>query len=239
MTTIHADGLTKQYRELTAVDDLTFTVRPGRVTGFVGPNGAGKTTTLRMLLGLTRPTAGSARFDARSYGELSNPARLIGASLDPNSFHPGRRGRNALCISAATIGASRQRVEEVLELVGLADAASRRVKTFSSGMLQRLSIADALIGDPEVLIFDEPTSGLDPGGIHWLRGFLRMLAGQGRTVLVSSHQLAELEQTIDDALLIDRGQEVVSGDLDSLLADGGHESLEDLFLARTTTGALR
>jgi ABC-2 type transport system ATP-binding protein len=239
MTTIHADGLTKRYPGLTAVDHLTFTVRAGRVTGFVGPNGAGKTTTLRMLLGLTRPTAGSARFDARPYGELSNPARLIGASLDPDSFHPGRRGRDALRISAATVGASRRRVEEVLELVGLADAATRRVKTFSSGMRQRLSIADALIGDPEVLIFDEPTSGLDPGGIHWLRGFLRMLAGQGRTVLVSSHQLAELEQTIDDALLIDRGREVVSGDLDILLADGGHESLEDLFLARTTTGALR
>jgi ABC-2 type transport system ATP-binding protein len=239
MTTIHADGLTKRYPELTAVDHLSFTVRPGRVTGFVGPNGAGKTTTLRMLLGLTRPTAGSARFDAQPYGALSNPARLIGASLDPDSFHPGRRGRDALSISAATVGASRRRAGEVLDLVGLADAAGRRVKTYSSGMRQRLSIADALIGDPEVLILDEPTSGLDPGGIHWLRGFLRMLAGQGRTVLVSSHQLAELEQTIDDALLIDRGREVVSGDLDSLLADGGHKSLEDLFLARTTTGALR
>jgi ABC-2 type transport system ATP-binding protein len=239
MTTIHADGLTKRYPDLTAVDHLTFTVRPGRVTGFVGPNGAGKTTTLRMLLGLTRPTAGSARFDTHPYRELSNPGRLIGASLDPDSFHPGRRARDALGISAATVGASPPRVEEVLELVGLADAAGRRVKTYSSGMRQRLSIADALIGDPEVLILDEPTSGLDPGGIHWLRGFLRMLAGQGRTVLVSSHQLAELEQTIDDALLIDRGREVVSGDLDDLLADGGHKSLEDLFLARTTTGALR
>jgi ABC-2 type transport system ATP-binding protein len=239
MTTIHADGLTKRYPELTAVDQLTFTVRPGRVTGFVGPNGAGKTTTLRMLLGLTRPTAGSARFDAHPYGALSSPGRLIGASLDPDCFHPGRRGRDALSISAATVGASRRRVGEVLELVGLADAAGRRVKTYSSGMRQRLSIADALIGDPEVLILDEPTSGLDPGGIHWLRGFLRMLAGQGRTVLVSSHQLAELEQTVDDALLIDRGRELVSGDLDNLLADGGHTSLEDLFLARTTTGALR
>jgi ABC-2 type transport system ATP-binding protein len=239
MTTIHADGLTKRYPELTAVDHLTFTVRPGRVTGFVGPNGAGKTTTLRMVLGLTRPTEGRSRFDAHTYGELPNPARLIGASLDPDAFHPGRRGNDALRISAATVGVSRRRVDEVLELVGLADAASRRVKTYSSGMRQRLSIADALIGDPEVLILDEPTSGLDPGGIHWLRGFLRMLAGQGRTVLVSSHQLAELEQTIDDALLIDRGREVVSGDLESLLADGGHESLEDLFLARTTTGALR
>jgi ABC-2 type transport system ATP-binding protein len=239
MTTIHADGLTKRYPELTAVDHLTFTVRPGRVTGFVGPNGAGKTTTLRMLLGLTRPTAGSARFDGHPYGELPNPARLIGVSLDPDSFHPGRRGRDALRISAATVGASHRRVEELLELVDLANAAGRRVKTYSSGMRQRLSIADALIGDPEVLILDEPTSGLDPAGIHWLRGFLRMLAGQGRTVLVSSHQLAELEQTIDNALLIDRGREVVSGDLDNLLADGGHKSLEDLFLARTTTGALR
>jgi ABC-2 type transport system ATP-binding protein len=239
MTTIHADRLTKRYGVLTAVDRLSFTIRPGRVTGFLGPNGAGKTTTLRMLLGLATPTAGHATFDHHTYAELRNPARVVGTSLAPDAFHPGRRGVDALRLTAATIGMSRGRVDEVLELVGLSPASGRRVKSYSSGMRQRLSVADALVGDPEVLILDEPTSGLDPAGIHWLRGFLRALADQGRTVLVSSHQLAELEHTIDDALLIDRGREVVHGELDYLLASGGYPSLEALFLDRTTTGALR
>jgi ABC-2 type transport system ATP-binding protein len=206
MPDIHVDQLSKRYGDAIAVDDLTFVARSGVITGFLGPNGAGKTTTLRMLLGLAEPTSGTATIAGRRYTELDEPARLVGAMLESTSFHPGRRARDHLGVLASQIGVPRSRVGEVLDSVGLTDAADRRIKAFSLGMRQRLGLAGALLGEPEVLILDEPANGLDPEGIHWLRKVLRGFAAEGGTVLVSSHLLAEVAQTVDDVVIIARGR---------------------------------
>jgi ABC-2 type transport system ATP-binding protein len=224
-------SLTKRYGELVAVDDLTFSVRAGTVTGFLGPNGAGKTTTLRLLLGLAEPTDGEALVFGRRYRELDDPARLVGAVLESSDFHPGRSGRDHLRAFAIAAGIPTGRVEEVLALVELEAAADRRVKTYSMGMRQRLGLAAALLGDPELLVLDEPANGLDPAGVHWLRRFLRRFAEQGRTVLVSSHMLAEAAQTVDQVVIIDRGRRVATGRLDELTEHG--RTLEDVFLELT------
>jgi ABC-2 type transport system ATP-binding protein len=214
-------GLTKRFGAVTAVDGLTFEVWPGRVTGFLGPNGAGKTTTMRILLGLVTPTAGSATIGGRPYAGLASPARLVGAGLDGASFHPGRTGRDHLRFLCAGAGVPASRADELLRLVGLADAGRRRVRGYSLGMRQRLALAGALIGDPRVLLLDEPANGLDPEGIAWLRGFLRALAGEGRTVLVSSHVLSEVQQTADDVVVIAGGRLAYSGPIDRLRASDG------------------
>ena len=222
-------SLTKRYGDLVAVDDLTFSLRAGTVTGFLGPNGAGKTTTLRLLLGLAEPTSGEALIFGRR--ELADPARRVGAVLESSDFHPGRSGRDHLGTLALAAGIPLGRVEEVLALVEIEAAAGRRVKTYSLGMRQRLGLAGALLGDPELLILDEPANGLDPAGVHWLRGFLHRFAEQGRTVLVSSHMLAEAAQTVDQVVIIDRGRRVASGRLDEL-TEGGR-TLEGVFLGLT------
>ena len=218
---IEATGLTKRYASVTAVDDLSFRVREGAVTGFLGPNGAGKTTTLRMVLGLARPTAGSATIEGRRYVDLDDPARTVGANLEVAGAHPGRSGRNHLRALAAMAGLPRSRVDEVLRLVELEDAADRRAGKYSLGMRQRLGLAATLLGDPRVLVLDEPANGLDPQGIRWLRDFLRGMAAEGRTVLVSSHVLAEVAQTVDDVVVIHRGRMVQQGTVHSLTAAGG------------------
>src|SRR5207249_8855169 len=205
MSTIAVEALTKRYGAVTAVDDLTFRLTPGRITGFLGPNGSGKSTTMRILLGLAKPTSGRATIDGRPYADLRDPTRHIGALMDPNVFHPGRSGRTALPICARPAGIADARVDQVLELVGLSNAARRRVGGYSMGMRQRLALAAALLGDPETLMLDEPANGLDPEGVHWLRGLLRRPADQGRTVLVSSHLLAEPAQTVDDVVIINHG----------------------------------
>jgi ABC-2 type transport system ATP-binding protein len=228
MATISLDRLTKRYRDVVAVDGLSFALQPGTVTGLVGANGAGKSTTLRMLLGLTRPTSGGALVNGVPYAELAAPAREVGALTDPGLFHPRRSGRNALRVLAAASAVPDRRVDEVLDLVDLTTAASRRVGGYSLGMRQRLGLAAAMLGDPAVLVLDEPANGLDPLGVHWLRGLLRRFGDEGRTVLVSSHQLAELAQTVDDVIVIDRGRLVARGPLSSLTGDGTR-SLEDLF----------
>jgi ABC-2 type transport system ATP-binding protein len=225
------NSLTKRYGELVAVDDLTFSLRPGTVTGFLGPNGAGKTTTLRLLLGLAEPTAGEALVFGRRYRELDDPARRVGAVLESSDFHPGRSGRDHLRTLALAGAIPWGRVEEVLALVEIEGAADRRVRTYSLGMRQRLGLAAALLGDPELLVLDEPANGLDPAGVHWLRRFLRWFAEQGRTVLVSSHMLAEAAQTVDQVVIIDRGRRVASGRLGELTEDG--RTLEDVFLELT------
>jgi ABC-2 type transport system ATP-binding protein len=211
-------GLTKRFGPVLAVDDLSFTVQPGRVTGFLGPNGAGKTTTLRLLLGLARPNAGTATIGGRPYAARRRPARHVGAALEASSFHPGRTARDHLRVFAPQLGVPDRRADEVLAQVGLADAADRRVGGFSTGMRQRLALASALLGDPQVLLLDEPANGLDPEGIAWLRQFLRWLAAQGRTVLVSSHVLSEVEQTVDDVVIIARGRLVHASSLAGLEA---------------------
>jgi ABC-2 type transport system ATP-binding protein len=203
---VAVEGLTKRFGAVTAVDNLTFTVPPGRVTGFLGPNGAGKTTTMRMLLSLVRPTAGTATIGGLRYPELADPLRTVGASLEATGFHPGRSGRDHLRVLAATAGIPQGRADEVLGLVGLAEAARRRAGEYSMGMRQRLALAAALLGDPAVLLLDEPSNGLDPEGIAWLRGFLRLLAGEGRTILVSSHLLSEVRQTVDDVVIVSHGR---------------------------------
>jgi ABC-2 type transport system ATP-binding protein len=228
---VTVSSLTKRFGELVAVDDLTFSLHPGSVTGFLGPNGAGKTTTLRLLLGLAEPTAGEALVFGRRYRELDEPAHRVGAVLESSDFHPGRSGRDHLRALAAAAEIASGRVEEVLELVELEPAADRRVRTYSLGMRQRLGLAAALLGDPELLVLDEPANGLDPAGVHWLRRFLRRFAEQGRTVLVSSHLLAEAAQTVDHALIIDHGHRLASGRLDEL-TEGGR-TLEDVFLGLT------
>ncbi len=215
-TTVHFDGLTKRFGATTAVDGLTATVHPGRVTGFLGPNGAGKTTSLRMLLGLVRPTSGTATFDRRTYADLTDPVREVGTLLEATGFHPGRRARDHLRVLAVAAGLAADRPDEVLEQVGLTADAGRKVGGYSLGMRQRLGLAAALLGDPPVLVLDEPANGLDPQGIRWLRGFLRELAGQGRTVLVSSHVLPEVEQTADDVLVLAAGRLVRQGTLAEL-----------------------
>jgi ABC-2 type transport system ATP-binding protein len=210
--------LTKRYGQNLAVDGLSFKAQPGRVLGFLGPNGAGKTTTLRMLLGLTIPTSGDAMVDSRPYRSLTDPIRLVGAVLEGPQFHPGRTGRNHLRVLATAAGLSHGRVGEVLRLVELEGAGNKRVKTYSLGMRQRLSLAGALLGEPQALVLDEPANGLDPQGIRWLRDFLRAQAGDGRTVLVSSHVLAEMAQTVDEIVVISRGRLVAQGSLDELTA---------------------
>jgi ABC-2 type transport system ATP-binding protein len=209
--------LSKRFGHFAAVEELSFDIEAGRVTGFLGPNGAGKSTTLRALLGLVRPSAGSATFDGQRYDELERPAARVGAVLEDASFHPGRSARNHLRILAATGGHPAGRVGEALSAVGLDDAADRRVKGYSMGMRQRLAIAAALLGDPQVLILDEPTNGLDPPGISWLRGLLREQADRGRAVLVSSHVLAEVAQTVDDVVVIANGQLRAHGTLEQVL----------------------
>jgi ABC-2 type transport system ATP-binding protein len=203
---IEVERLTKRYGKTVAVDDLTFRVESGRITGFLGPNGAGKTTTLKAVLALIRPTSGETKVLGRHYRDLDDPLRKVGAVLETSRYHPGRSGRNHLRVVAAQAGIPRQRVEEVLELVALKDAARRRVGGYSLGMRQRLGLAAALLGDPEVLILDEPANGLDPAGIRWLRDLLRQLAGRGRTILISSHVLAEVEQIVDEVVIIHRGR---------------------------------
>jgi ABC-2 type transport system ATP-binding protein len=213
---LELSGLTKRFGPVQAVQDLTFTVAPGLVTGFLGPNGAGKTTTLRCLLGLVRPTAGHALVGGRPYRELEHPLRAVGAALEAASFHPGRSARNHLRFLAQAADLPVTRVEAVLSLVGIAEYADRRVGGFSLGMRQRLGLAQALLGDPAVLVLDEPANGLDPAGIAWLRGFLRSLAAEGRTVLISSHVLAEVQQTVDEVVVIARGRLVTQGRLADL-----------------------
>ena len=237
MAVITVEGLTKRFGEVIAVDDLSFEVDQGTVVGFLGPNGAGKTTTLRMLLGLVTPTSGTARIDGRPYRELADPIGHVGAVLEASSFHPGRSARNHLRVVATAAGLPLVRADEVLGQVGLAEAAHRRVGGFSLGMRQRLGLATALLGDPQVLILDEPANGLDPEGVHWLRRFLRQLADQGRTVLVSSHQLAELAQTVDDVILIDHGRLIARGSTADLMARHRSASLEQLFFDLVSNGA--
>jgi ABC-2 type transport system ATP-binding protein len=214
---IEARSLTKHFGPLVAVNDVSFRVSQGTVVGFVGPNGAGKSTTLRMLLGLVAQTQGSATIDGLPYRDLPDPLHTVGAVFESSSFHPGRRGRDHLRIQALAGDVPSSRVGEVLELVGLTQAANRRVGTFSLGMRQRLGLATALLCDPEVLILDEPANGLDPEGIRWLRDLLRGFASEGRTVLVSSHILAEIAQTADNVVILDKGRLVAQASLDELL----------------------
>ena len=215
--TIEVDGLTKRFGDVQAVADLSFRVRGGAVTGFLGPNGAGKTTTLRMVLGLARPTAGHALIEGVPYRRLEQPARVVGASLERSGAHPGRSARNHLRQLATATGLPSSRVEEALAAVDLTGAADRRVGGYSLGMRQRLALAVALLGDPAILVLDEPANGLDPQGIRWLRDFLRTMAGEGRTVLVSSHVLAEVAQTVDDVVVISRGRLVHQGPIQELI----------------------
>ncbi|HWI07271.1 MAG TPA: ATP-binding cassette domain-containing protein [Solirubrobacteraceae bacterium] len=221
MAPVEIRGLSKRFGSVLAVDDLTFDIAAGRVTGFLGPNGAGKSTTLRALLGLVRPTAGTATFEGSRYDQLERPATKVGAVLEDASFHPGRTGRNHLRVLAVTGRHPPERIDAVLEAVGLTPAADRRVKGYSMGMRQRLAIASALLGDPEVLILDEPTNGLDPPGIAWMRGMVREQATRGRAVLVSSHLLAEVAQSVDDVVVIAKGKMRGHGTLEQVL--GGDE----------------
>ncbi|MGY1601849.1 ABC transporter ATP-binding protein [Geodermatophilus sp. SYSU D00815] len=218
---ITVSGLTKQYGTRTVVDDVSFALEPGTVTGFLGPNGAGKTTTMRMMTGLVPATSGTALVDGRPYADLPNPGAVMGTLLDASAVHPGRSGRTHLRLLADTIGVPARRVDEVLELVGLADAARRRVGGYSLGMRQRLGIAGALLADPPVLVFDEPANGLDPEGIRWMRDLLRGHAARGGTVLLSSHLLGEVEHTVDRLLVIGSGRIVADGPVASLLGSDG------------------
>jgi ABC-2 type transport system ATP-binding protein len=221
MAVIEVKGLTKRFGQVLAVDDLSFAVPRGTVTGFLGPNGAGKTTTLRMLLGLIEPTEGSATINGGPYRELDQPLRQAGAVLESSSFYPGRTARNHLRVQAAAGDVDAAAVDTVLDLVGLSDAGDRRVGGFSLGMRQRLGLATALLGDPAVLILDEPANGLDPEGVRWLRQLLRSFADDGRTVLVSSHILAEVAQTVDSVVILARGRLVAHASLDELTATAG------------------
>ncbi len=232
---VRVRSLAKRYRDVLAVQDLNFELEPGTITGFLGPNGAGKTTTLRLLLGLARPTAGEALIFGRAYHELKHPSHTVGAVLESGDFDPGRSGRNHLRALALATGIGVDRVDELLELVTLRAAANRAVRTYSLGMRQRLGLAAALLGDPDLLLLDEPANGLDPEGVHWLRGFLRRFAQQGRTVLISSHVLAEVAQTVNRVLVINRGRLAATLELDELA--GGPGTLEDVYLDLTTTRA--
>ena len=214
---IQVAGLSKRFGSVLAVSDLSFTVAPGRVTGFLGPNGAGKSTTLRCMLELDRPDAGTCTFDGKRLSELRHPLRAVGALLDARSVHPTRSARNHLRAVAAANGIKAKRADEVLELVGLTEVAGKRVGGFSLGMHQRLGLATALLGDPPVLLFDEPANGLDPEGILWIRTFMRNLAAHGRTVLVSSHLLAEMSLTADDLVVIGRGRLISQGTVQQFL----------------------
>jgi len=232
---VRVTSLTKRYGSLTAVDDLSFSLEPGTITGFLGPNGAGKSTTLRMLLGLAEPTSGEAHVFGGPYRQLDEPARRVGAVLENNDMHPGRSGRNHLRILALAAGVSKRRVEEVLELGSLTGVAKRLVGTYSFGMRRRLGLAAALLGDPQLLILDEPGNGLDPKGMHWLRSFLRRFADEGGTVLISSHVLAEVAQTVDRVLIILGGRIVTGIGIGELAARG--QTLEDVYLSVTSTEA--
>ena len=251
---IVVDQLTKRFGgKVLAVDRLSFTVEPGSVTGFLGPNGAGKTTTLRMVLGLVHPTSGQATIGGLPYRRLPFPSRMVGAALESASFHPARTARNHLRVLCIVAGLPHSRADEVLDLVGLHDSARRKVRTYSMGMRQRLALAAVLLGDPRVIVLDEPANGLDPDGIRWLRGLLRHLADQGRTVLVSSHQLNEVQEIADRVVILNRGQLVRAGSIaeltegtDSVLVrspnmDRLHAALAGLHIAveATAPGALR
>jgi ABC-2 type transport system ATP-binding protein len=214
---IEVRGLTKRYGHVVAVDDLSFDVRPGVVTGFLGPNGAGKSTTMRMVLGLDRPSAGTATVGGRDITTMAEPLKQVGALLDPGAVHPGRSGRDHLRVAARTHGLPVRRVDEVLDQVGLGQAARRRVKGYSLGMRQRLGIATALLADPGVLMFDEPVNGLDLDGVRWVRGLLRQLADEGRTVLYSSHLMSEVQQTADRLIIIGRGRLIADATTDEVL----------------------
>jgi ABC-2 type transport system ATP-binding protein len=218
---VKCESLTKRYGDVLAVDDLSFNLESGTITGFLGPNGAGKTTTLRMLLGLANPTSGRATIFGESYDQLERPAVRVGAVLEATDFHPGRSGRDHLRILNRAAGLPLARVDEVLELVELDHAARRRVKGYSLGMRQRLGLAAALLGDPDLLVLDEPANGLDPEGVRWLRDFLRAYAQDGRTVIVSSHVLAEVAQTVDQVLIINHGRLVIESSLERLTAQVG------------------
>ena len=231
-TMIDVQHLTKRYGGRTAVDDVSFHCRAGSVTGFLGPNGAGKSTTMRMLTGLTPPTAGAATIDGRRFADLPNPGRLVGVMLDASAQHPGRSGRETLRLSARLLDVSRDRVDALLDEVGLAAAARRKVGSYSLGMRQRLGIANALLGDPAVLVLDEPANGMDPDGIRWMRHLLRDFAARGGTVLLSSHLLGEVEATVDRLVVIGDGRVVADDALDALLAGQGTtvRSLDDAAL---------
>jgi ABC-2 type transport system ATP-binding protein len=216
-----AESLTKRFGKLTAVEDLSFALQPGTITGFLGPNGAGKTTTLRMLLGLAAPTTGRALVFDRPYAQIDQPALRVGAVLEATDFHPGRTGRNHLLTLSRVVGLPDSRADEVLRLVELEGSAGRRVKGYSLGMRQRLGLAAALLGEPELLVLDEPANGLDPEGVRWLRDFLRAFAADGGTALVSSHVLAEVAQTVDQVLIISRGRLIAESPLDQLTARVG------------------
>ena len=231
---IQVAGLRKKFGRMMAVEDVSFTVSYGRVTGFLGPNGAGKTTTLRMILGLIRPDAGTAAIAAKPYGKLASPARTVGALLDA-AAHPGRTGRDHLRVLAAAAGLPGDQADHLLDRVGLAHAARQRAGRYSLGMRQRLALAAALLGDPDVLVLDEPANGLDPQGIRWLRDLLRTLAADGRAVLVSSHILAEAAQTVNDIVVISRGRTVAQAPLGDLLATRPGATLEDIYLELTGT----
>ncbi len=218
---VHSESLTKRYGSVLAVDDLTFSIEAGTITGFLGPNGAGKSTTLRMLLGLAKPTHGRATIFGSPYEQLETPALRVGAVLEATDFHPGRSGRDHLRSLSRAVGLPDARVDEVLSIVELSDAAKRRVKGYSLGMRQRLGLATALLGNPDLLVLDEPANGLDPEGVRWLRDFLRDFASRGRTVLVSSHVLAEIAQTVDQVLIINHGRLVAESTLDDLTARVG------------------
>ena len=228
---IEARGLVKRYGPTTAVDHLSFDVRPGTVTGFLGPNGAGKATTMRMILGLDRPDAGTARVNGTNYHELRWPPREVGALLEAKAFHPGRSARAHLTALAASNGIPRRRVNDVLEITGMGRAADRRAGKFSLGMAQRLGIAAALLGDPAVLLLDEPVNGLDPEGIRWIRGLLKNLAAHGRTVLISSHLISEVAQTADQLIVIGRGRLLAQTTVAELSARS--TSLEEAFFQLT------
>ncbi|QBX54366.1 ATP-binding cassette domain-containing protein [Nocardioides seonyuensis] len=220
---IRVEGLTKRYGDFTAVDDVSFHCRPGRVTGFLGPNGAGKTTTMRVMAGLTPATGGTATIGGHAYRDIPNPGRHVGVLLDASAQHAGRTGREVLALGAKLMGLPMSRVDEMLEMVSLSEVeAKRRIRNYSLGMRQRLGIAHALLGDPAVLILDEPANGLDPAGIRWMRGLLKDYADRGGTVLLSSHLLNEVELIADEMILIGRGRIVAQGDKKSLLAGTAH-----------------
>jgi len=226
-------GLVKRYGKVTSVNDLSASVAEGKITGLLGPNGAGKSTALRCLLGLASPTSGSTKILGKAYRDLVNPISQIGAVLDSRGFHGGLTGKQNLKVMAAAAGIADSRVDEVLKLVDLEDSAMRPAKKYSLGMKQRLCLAGALLGDPKVLILDEPANGLDPVGIAWLRGFLRDLASKGKTILVSSHQLAEMQSTVDDVIIINNGQLMAQGSLREVIGSG---TLEEAFLKLAVGG---
>jgi ABC-2 type transport system ATP-binding protein len=234
MAEVEVRDLTKTFGRVTAVRGMSFTAPPGKVTGFLGPNGSGKTTTLRLVLGLVRADAGQALIGGVPYGRLTRPRRTVGALLEATGFHPGRRARDHLRVLADAAELPGDRVDEVLDQVGLAESARRRVREFSLGMRQRLGLAAALLGDPRVLLLDEPANGLDPAGIVWLRGLLRNLADEGRTVVVASHMLSEIAQTVDHVVIVSAGELRFTGPLSEIGATSN--ALESAFLKLTAAG---